>query len=104
MEVPAAERSALLEVAASIGTPTYVYNLGTIARKCSELKAAVAGDSDCKTQLLYAMKANSNRDVVETVVAAGFGLECVSAGEVAFAIRARAPVILYTSNNCDDAE
>jgi diaminopimelate decarboxylase len=50
------------------------------------------------------VKANNNPAVVRTILDAGFGIECVSLGEVLLASKLSAKKILYTSNNVGDAE
>src|SRR5579862_1357034 len=94
-------RNTLLRAAQEFGTPVYVYDQQTIVQRCRALL-------DCITyprkQLLYAMKANSNQAVVRTILAAGFGLDCVSLGEIAFARKLGARKVLFTFNNIADGE
>ena len=94
-------REALLKAAGTYGTPVYVYDKSTIVSRCKALSDAI---SYSKKKLLYAMKANSNQAVVRTILGAGFGLDCVSLGEVAFAMQLGAGQLLYTNNNVSDAE
>src|SRR5437667_12140267 len=94
-------RESLIKAAKNFGTPVYVYNKFTIVERCKSLIAAVTFP---KKQLLYAMKANSNQAVVRTILGTGFGLDCVSLGEVLFAMQLGAERILYTNNNVADDE
>ena len=94
-------RQSLIRAAERFGTPVYVYDKAAIVARCRALAAAIPY---AKTKLLYAMKANSNHAVVRTIVGTGFGVECVSLGEVLLARKLRAQTILYTSNNVADSE
>lgn len=57
--------------------PCYVYSLPTVLAQVSALRGLKAVD-----RLLYAMKANANPAVLQTLAAAGVDLECVSVGEL----------------------
>ncbi|HEY0335467.1 MAG TPA: bifunctional aspartate kinase/diaminopimelate decarboxylase [Stenotrophomonas sp.] len=70
------EREHLLRLAQS-GTPRYVYHLATVRERARALKAIAAID-----QRYYAIKANSHPAILEALVQEGFGLECVSQGEL----------------------
>jgi diaminopimelate decarboxylase len=94
-------RAALRKAAETYGTPLYVYDQATLVRRCQALLRAVAYP---KKKLLYAMKANSSPAVVRTIIGTGFGLDCVSLGEVLFAQKLGAETILYTNNNVADWE
>jgi diaminopimelate decarboxylase len=93
--------SALTKAAEVHGTPLYVYDKATIVERCRSLTQAIGYG---KKKLLYAMKANSNQAVVKTIIGEGFGIECVSLGEVNFALKLGAERVLYTNNNVADAE
>jgi bifunctional diaminopimelate decarboxylase / aspartate kinase len=71
-----AEREHLLRLAAA-GTPRYVYHLPTLRARARALKAIAPID-----QRYYAIKANSHPAILAALVAADFGLECVSHGEL----------------------
>ncbi|HYG74299.1 MAG TPA: diaminopimelate decarboxylase [Planctomycetota bacterium] len=94
-------RDSLVSAAKTYGTPVYVYDKATILERCRSLQDAITFP---KKKLLYAMKANSNQAVVRTILSAGFGLDCVSLGEVLFALQLGADRILYTNNNVADDE
>jgi len=69
-------RERLLALAGS-GTPRYVYHLPTVRERARQLLAVDAVD-----RRYYAIKANSHPAILRTLAAEGFGLECVSIGEV----------------------
>lgn len=71
-----AARDELLREAGA-GTPRYVYHLATV-RECACAIAAVAA-IDLR---FYALKANPHPELLKTLAAEGFGLECVSLGEL----------------------
>ena len=71
-----AGRNRLLELAAA-GTPRYVYHLPTVRERARALKAVKAVDRH-----FYAIKANPHPAILRTLVEEGFGLECVSLGEL----------------------
>ncbi|MCW0424810.1 bifunctional aspartate kinase/diaminopimelate decarboxylase [Xanthomonas sacchari] len=70
------ERAHLLRLAEA-GTPRYVYHLPTLRERARALKAIAAVD-----QRYYAIKANAHPAILQTLVEEGFGLECVSHGEL----------------------
>ena len=59
------------------GTPRYVYHLPTVRARARSLAAISAID-----KRYYAIKANPHPAILRTVVEEGFGLECVSLGEI----------------------
>ncbi len=70
------EREHLLSLAQA-GTPRYVYHLPTVQARARALAAIGAID-----RRFYAIKANSHPALLRAIVAEGFGLECVSQGEL----------------------
>ncbi|MDX3934686.1 bifunctional aspartate kinase/diaminopimelate decarboxylase [Stenotrophomonas sp.] len=70
------QREHLLTLAQA-GTPRYVYNLATVRARARALNAIKAID-----QRYYAIKANSHPAILEVLEQEGFGLECVSHGEL----------------------
>ncbi len=70
------QREHLLTLAQA-GTPRYVYNLPTVRARARALNAVKAID-----QRYYAIKANSHPAILEVLEQEGFGLECVSHGEL----------------------
>ena len=72
-----ARRDELLALAAE-GTPRYAYDPGTVRARARQLKAVAAVD-----RRFFAIKANPHPGLLRLLVDEGFGLECVSAGELA---------------------
>ncbi len=70
------QREHLLHLAQA-GTPRYVYNLATVRARARALAAIRPID-----QRYYAIKANSHPAILELLEQEGFGLECVSHGEL----------------------
>jgi diaminopimelate decarboxylase len=69
----------LAGVAEEFGTPTYVYSAGTILDHYARLDAALA---PLDHLICYAVKANSNRAILNLLVRAGAGFDIVSGGEL----------------------
>jgi diaminopimelate decarboxylase/aspartate kinase len=84
------------------GRARYVYDLATVKARASELEHSIPSVAGW----YYSMKANSHPRVLETLAAAGFGLECVSAGEIrhARAIVGDSVPVLFTPNFCPPEE
>jgi diaminopimelate decarboxylase/aspartate kinase len=80
------------------GRPRYVYDLATVAARASDLQEQLPSVG----QLFYALKANRFPAILQLLADQGFGLECVSAGEVALAREAAGPAVplLFTPNFC----
>ena len=79
-----AEDVPLPEIAATVGTPFYVYSAATLRRHYKVFDDALAGMDHL---VCYAMKANSNLAVVKLLGDMGAGMDVVSGGEY---LRARA--------------
>ena len=75
-------------LAATVGTPFYVYSAATLRRHVRVMREAFAG---INTLLAYAMKANSNQAVLRVVASEGAGADVVSGGELERAIAAGIP-------------
>ena len=69
----------LTRVATVFGTPTYLYSAGTILDHYARLDAALA---PLDHLICYAVKANSNRAILNLLVGAGAGFDIVSGGEL----------------------
>jgi diaminopimelate decarboxylase len=69
----------LAEIAASVGTPVYVYSTATMCRHFVALRSALQPLDD--PLIAYAVKANPNSAVIATLVKAGLGADVVSGGE-----------------------
>lgn len=73
----------LIELGKKYGTPLYVYSKSFIEKKCETLLRAFQSHS---TQACYAMKANSNAEVLKTLFRKGLGADVVSLGELEKAV------------------
>jgi len=69
----------LTGVATELGTPTYIYSAGTILDHYARLDAALA---PLDHLICYAVKANSNRAILNLLARAGAGFDIVSGGEL----------------------
>ena len=76
----------LLDAAAQFGTPLYVYDASELDAALKRVKAAFED-----ARIFYAMKANPNLSLLRRWHNEGVGFECVSAGEIARAVRVGAP-------------
>jgi len=75
-------------IARAVGSPTYVYAAGHIRARAAALTEALAG---VPHRVHYSMKANACRAVVQTIHAAGCGVDVVSGGELYKALAAGVP-------------
>ena len=66
-------------IAGKFGTPTYVYSAGTILDHFTRLDTALA---PLDHLICYAVKANSNRAILNLLVRAGAGFDIASGGEL----------------------
>ena len=73
-----AEDVAITEIAASVGTPFYVYSQATLTRHFRVFDEALNG---LKHLICYAMKANSNIAILKILGDLGAGMDVVSGGE-----------------------
>lgn len=78
----------LRAIAASVGTPTYVYHADVMRERYRALDAALAG---VPHTICYAVKANSNLAVLQQFAALGSGADIVSVGELERALAAGIP-------------
>lgn len=69
-------------------TPFYYYDLGLLRTTLETITESI-GQSPFHVH--YAMKANANPSVLAPIVAAGFGADCVSVGEIKAALKAGFP-------------
>jgi diaminopimelate decarboxylase len=82
-----AEDIALPALASSVETPFYCYSAATIRRHFTVFANAFDG---LDALVCYAMKANSNQAVLTLLAALGAGMDVVSGGELARALKAGA--------------
>lgn len=80
-EVPAAL------LAHELGTPAYVYSLRRILHNYQQIRQAFA---PFHAHIHYSAKANANLSILRALVEAGAGIDAVSGGEIARALRAGA--------------
>src|SRR3984957_18944832 len=73
------EGVALADIAASVGTPTYVYSGSAIL---DNFRAYDGGFGNLPHTVCYAVKANSNLSVLRLLAEAGAGFDIVSGGEL----------------------
>ncbi|MEO8000132.1 MAG: diaminopimelate decarboxylase, partial [Gemmatimonadaceae bacterium] len=66
-------------IAASVGTPVYVYSANTIRARYRRLEDAFA---EVPHHIHFAMKANSNLSVLRLLQELGAGVDIVSGGEL----------------------
>ncbi len=81
------EDVALEEIAASTGTPLYVYSHAALERSYRELDNAFS-EAELEHMVCYAVKANGNLAVLRALASFGAGADIVSGGELYRAMRA----------------
>ena len=75
------------KIADELGTPLYIYSLSRVRDNYRRLKTAFA---PIKARIHYSAKANSNRSILRALIAAGAGIDAVSAGEIMLSLHAGA--------------
>ena len=83
-----AEDVPVADIAASVGTPFYLYSTATLLRHYHLFSDALEGVPHL---VCYAMKAASNQAILKTLAKAGAGMDVVSGGEYARARAAGVP-------------
>lgn len=83
-----AEEVAVEQIAEEVGTPFYAYSSATLERHFDIFTSAFG---DLPVLVCYALKANSNQAVIETLAKLGSGADVVSGGELQRALRAGIP-------------
>ena len=81
---PALAALPLTEIAASVGTPCYVYDAATIRAAYQSLETALG---DYPHAVHYALKANSSLEIVRLITGLGASVDANSMGEVDIALR-----------------
>lgn len=79
MNVPLPAHIPFVEIAERFGTPAYVIDLDTIKERLARLKISFPPD---ETDIFYSIKANPNKEILKTVLDAGFGVDACSAGDL----------------------
>ena len=92
----------LADIAATVGTPVYVYSTATLERHYRAFADAFGG----RALVAYAVKANSNLSVLKTLARLGAGADTVSEGEIRRALAAGVPAgrIVFSGVGKTDAE
>ncbi len=67
-----------------LNTPCYFYDMTLLRRTIASLKEAI---DNRPIHVHYAMKANSNPEILRAISNAGFGADCVSGGEIRLALK-----------------
>lgn len=75
----------LADLAAQVGTPTYVYSQARILENYDHINSAF---SSLNAHIHYSAKANNNHHILKMLVEAGAGIDAVSGGEIYLALRA----------------
>lgn len=98
-----AEDVDLIALADAVGTPFYCYSTATLERHYSLFARAVGAP---KSTVFFAMKANSNLAVLQTLAKLGAGADTVSEGEIRKAMTAGIPAhrIVFSGVGKSDAE
>ena len=81
-----AEDVPLPEIAASVGTPVYVYSRATLTRHARVFRGALAGVA--RVEIAFAVKSNPNLAVLRVLANEGYGADVVSRGEMDRALAA----------------
>ena len=76
----------LLHIAKEVGTPCYVYSHASLVEQWNRFNSAF---QDHPHHIFYAVKANSNIAVLNTLAALGSGFDIVSVGELARVLAAK---------------
>lgn len=76
----------LARLAATYGTPLYVYDLDAVGQRVERLRKAFP-----EARHYYAVKANPSGAILERLARAGVGAEAITVGELARALRAGMP-------------
>ncbi|KAB2907908.1 MAG: diaminopimelate decarboxylase [Ignavibacteriales bacterium] len=81
------EDTSIEEIIAQTDTPAYIYSKASLIKRCREFTSAF---ESVNHKVFYAVKANSNLNVIRIIYDQGFGLDVNSAGEFYRAIKAGA--------------
>lgn len=93
----------LTDLAARVGTPTYVYSKGTLIEHYDRVARAF---SELRPLICYSVKSNGNLSICRTLVERGSGMDVVSGGELERAWLAGVPMdkVVYAGVGKTDAE
>ena len=79
------EETPVREIAEEFGTPLYIYSRQQLIENFRSIDGAFAGVDHTTC---YALKANSNPELLKLIVKEGAGADAVSAGEIHFSLKA----------------
>lgn len=90
-------------LAKQYGTPLYIYDIESLQNQYLRIKDSFLG---FKSLVCYALKANSNLSILQTLAKLGSGADCVSLNEVKRAILAGIPPykIIFSGVGKEDSE
>ena len=96
----------LAKIAEAVGTPVYVYSTATLERHFTVLRDALVGAGLKDPLIAFAVKANSNVAVLQTLANVGAGADVVSEGEIRRALAAGVPAdrIVFSGVGKSEAE
>src|SRR6516225_10959823 len=83
-----AEEAAVTSIAASVGTPFYLYSAAAFRAQYQRFASSFSGE---RPLICYAVKANSNLAVLRLFASFGAGADVVSEGELRRALAAGMP-------------
>ena len=88
----------------NLETPYYYYDIALLRRTLDEVKRCTKNNPEFHVH--YAVKANFNPRILQTIAAAGLGADCVSGGEVSAAAAAGIPAekIVFAGVGKSDSE
>ncbi|MBD3260607.1 MAG: diaminopimelate decarboxylase [Candidatus Altiarchaeales archaeon] len=95
----------LKSLAKEYGTPLYVYDADLIKHKCRAFKESFK-DFPVEVKPCYAVKANTNLNVLKIIEQEGFGADVVSQGELDAVLRSgfQPANVMYTSNSKTESD
>ncbi len=90
-----------VEIAKKYGTPSYVYNSGRILDNYRRFYGTMKKYADREVRVHYAMKANSNKEILKLLLGEGAWIDAVSPEEVMLALDVGFPAdkILFTGTS-----
>lgn len=83
MDFPLPTHIPFKTIAERFGTPVYVFDLDTVAKRIQRLQQAFPAHS---CDLFYSIKANPNREIMRLVLEAGIGVDICSSGDLSWAL------------------
>ena len=100
------ETSVFERVAGEFGTPIFIYDEEKIRSQAGRLWMSFSCCKPKRVKIFYAVKANSNPYLLNILKEEGVGVDAVSPGEIALALKVgfSSKNILFTGNNITDEE